>query len=196
MIPQGRMSTDLVESYLPPPESLQQVPLISFELGPIAVGDTSEGLVYQTWIMTWVANDLIATPQTTGSPVTVLTIPNLTFLNFTFDQNGRITVTYIDNTSSYLYWFDTSLGMTVTTDLGTDVLTPYIHLDDKRTMQSAVNDMLLWYLKVDGGTHELFMALQRERFLTNYSMATGIVGSKIHKLGMAGGLRLQFQFVA
>ena len=83
--------------------------------------------------------------------------------------------------------------MTVTTDLGSDVITPSIALDDKRVSQNSANDMLLWYSKPDGGgAYNLYMLRQRDRFLTEYLMESGISTPYITKLGMNDGLRVQF----
>jgi len=194
-IPQGRLSTTIVPGVLLEPENIQELPLVSHERGPIAIEDTSQGLLNQNWTLTYNAGtgDMTATPETTGSPVIVLTVLGLTFFSFTFDQNARIVIAYSTLVSSYLYWFDTALGMTTTKDLGSIVITPFISLDDKRETQSALNDMLLWYLKPDGLTYELFMLLQRERFLTEYSMITGVVNPKLQKVGMTDELRIQIE---
>jgi len=197
MIPEGRLSTTLVTGLYLDPEDQQKFPLVSHERGPIAIEDTSEGLLYQNWVMTYVAGDLVAAPEDTGSPSIVLTVADIIFVSFTFDQNARITITYSTLTSSYIYWYDSSLGMTVTTDLGSDVITPSIFLDDKRDTQNGVNDMLLWYTKSEGGgTYELFMLRQRDRFLTEYSMATGLTAPYIYNLGMSSELRIQLSLYA
>ena len=82
--------------------------------------------------------------------------------------------------------------MTTTKDLGAAVITPSIYLDDKRAAESAANDMLLWYTKAEGGgTYELFMLRQRDRFLTEYSMATGLSNRRIKNVGMSDVLRVQ-----
>lgn len=194
MIPQGRLSTTLVEGAYLPAEHIPFQALTSYEMGPLAIEDTSEGLIYQAWKVTYnrTTGDVTLIPTITGVPVVVLTVLDIKYITFTFDQNARVTITYTTSTSSYMYWYDTDIASTVTTDLGTDVITPSISLDDKRVTQSAVNDMLLWYTKEEiGGTYELFMLRQRDRFLTEYSMATGVPYSRLANIGMTDELRVQ-----
>ena len=171
-IPQGRLSTTVVEDVYLPPEGTITDYYTSREAGPIAIEDTSEGLLYQTWILTYdkPTGDFIVTPTITGSPSTIITVADVKYVSFTFDQTGRVIIAYSTSVSSFLYWYDTGVGQTVTTDLGSDVLGPTIYLDDKRYTQSAPSDMLLWYTKeeIGGGTFELFMLLQRERYLIEY----------------------------
>jgi hypothetical protein len=193
-IPEGRLSTTLVESSLLEPEAEQWLPTVNHERGPLAIEDTTLGLLYQNWIVTYdgPTGEITATPQTTGSPVVLATVMGIYFLTFTFDQSGRITFTYSTSTSSYIYWYDSSIGQTVTTDLGPSTLSPSVYMDDKRESQNASNDMLLWYFKPEeGNRYGLFMRIQRERFLTEHAMATGATSNQISKIGMSAGLRIQ-----
>jgi len=191
----GGLSSTPVPGDIAPPENRVFYALTSYELGPLAIEDTTEGNTYQNWTLTYNTGTglMTATPETIGFPVPTLTVPGIIYLTFTFDQNGRISYTWMTETSSYLYWYDTALGMTVTTDLGSDVITPSIALDDKRVSQNSANDMLLWYSKPDGGgAYNLYMLRQRDRFLTEYLMESGISTPYITKLGMNDGLRVQF----
>ena len=193
-IPQGRLSTTTVYGNYLPPRGVRTHPVASYELGPLAIEDTTEGLQYQDWLVTWDPNTdfFTATPQTTGPPAPdLLSASNVSFASFTFDQSARITYTYVNNVSSYLVWYDTQVGQYVTTDLGVDVLYPVIYLDDKRYRQNVVNDMLLWYTKLNGSVFDLFMRVQRDRFTIETEMETSLAASRIVALGMATGLRLQ-----
>jgi hypothetical protein len=192
-IPQGRMSTTPVPGTYGPPENRVFYALTSYEQGPIALEDTSEGLQYQNWTVTWdvATGELTALPETTQLPVVIATIADLISVSFTFDQSGRISFAYTTPVSSYLYWYDTQAGQTVTTDLGADAITPAISLDDKRYTQSAANDMLLWYTKANGETFDLYKLRQRDRFETEYLMETDLPYQYIHNNGMNDGLRVQ-----
>lgn len=193
-IPQGRMSTEYVPGNYILPEGVPAHPITSYEPGPLDVEDTTQGLTYQTWRLHWDVNtyDLILTALTTAEVYVLANIPGLTHASFTFDQSGRITYAWSTNTSSYMYWYDTALGQSVTTDLGNTVISPYIYLDDKRETQDEANDMLLWYTKPDGlGTHELFMKRQRDRFQTEYLMLQELPAYYIIAVGMTYGLRIK-----
>lgn len=192
-IPEGRMSTITIEgNYLPPKDRISY-PLSPYEVGPLAIEDTTLGLLYQNWSLSYDTNtgDITLTPETLGDPQVVLTVLDCVHISFTFDQAGHVTIAYSTNLSSYMYWYDTDLGTAVTTDLGPDALTPTVVLDDKRITQNTNNDILLWYTKSVGETWSLFMSLQRERFLTEYPMSTGLSAGNIRKAGMSSETRVQ-----
>ncbi len=195
-IPQGRLSTTPVLGTYLPPEGIQFHPIDVDEIGPLAVGDTSQGLIYQTWRLSLdiTTGDIILTPLATGAPVILANSAGITFLSFTFDQAARVSYTYTNNTSSYLYWYDTAIAQSVLVDLGSAVITPVIYLDDKRSSQNLANDMLLWYTKSDGaGKYKLYKKIQRERFLIEQEMAANLTQSRIVAMGMTSGLRIQMQ---
>ena len=193
-IPQGRLSTVPVVGSVGDPDNRSFYALESYERGPIAIEDTTEGLRYQNWTLTWDSGTTLftVTPETTGAPVPLFTVADIEYFTFTFDQSGRISFTWSTSASSFLYWYDTALGQTVTTDLGADVITPALLLDDKRETQNQANDMLLWYTKEElgGGSYELLQLLQRERFLTEHSEATGLAQQYIYNIGMGNNLRV------
>lgn len=195
-IPEGRLSTDwaATEGAFTIPEDRAFYAYVNYERGPIAIEDTSEGLLYQNWTFSWDSGTglVTATPETTGSPSVIpgLSIPACSILSCTFDQNGRVSVAYI-NGNGYLFWYDTDLATTVTTDLGTDIRGIALYLDDKRSTQNAFNDMLLWYTKVNGPVYDLYMLRQRDRFLTEYLMTSGLELYHIHNTGMSSNLRGQ-----
>lgn len=195
-IPQGRMSTvPVIGEYLPP-EGVTPHPLTTYEAGPVDVEDTSEGLLYQTWRLTWDigTGNFILRAETTLQEYIIGTSTLVSHASFTFDQSGRITFAWTNDVSSYLYWYDTQLAQTVTEDLGAAIFTPTIYLDDKRATQNVVSDMLLWYTRPDGvGKYNLYMKIQRERFLIETEMLTQLESYYIIACGMTGGLRVQLR---
>lgn len=195
-IPQGRMSTvPVIGEYLPP-EGVSPHPYTTFERGPVDVEDTTKGLLYQDWQLVWEpgTGNFVLTARTTGESYIIGNSFLVTYASFTFDNSGRVTFAWSNDVSSYLYWYDTAQGQTVTDDLGVNVITPTIYLDDKRKTQDTANDMLLWYTKADGlGTYTLYMKEQRDRFLIEYEMATTLESYKITACGMTKELRVQIR---
>jgi hypothetical protein len=191
-IPQGRLSSVPQVGLILPPEDRPFYGLISYEKGPIAIEDTTQGMLYQNWTMNWdrATGNLNLSPETVGDPTTIINLPNLEYFTFTWDQAGRVSLTYTDDVSSYLYWYDTEAGQTVTTDLGADVRTPSLSLDDRRSAENTVNDMLLWYIKGTTGNYNLYMRRQRDRFLNEYLMLTGLTEGHIHTVGMGDNFRV------
>lgn len=195
-IPQGVMSSTPVIGAFLPPEDRPFLADVSYEKGPLAIGDVSLGLLYQDWNFTYEPGTgvITATPETTGSPVDVFTASDITYFTCTFDQNARITISYITPVSSFLFWFDTELGGTTIRDIGNDVFTVSIYLDDKRDTQSSVNDMLAWYTRSDGGgLFNLYMRVQRDRFQIENEMLTGIPEQYIWNVGITDELRIQLR---
>lgn len=195
-IPEGRMSTIPVIGDYRPPEGVNLHPITTYEFGPIDIEDTTEGLLYQTWRLTWdiSTGDFILRGETTLNEYTIGNSPDVNHASFTFDQSGRVTFAWTNATSSYLYWYDTQVAQQVTTDLGLEVLTPTIYLDDKRLTQNAASDMILWYTKYTGGEkYALYMKLQRERFLIETEMMTDLESYYIIACGMTNELRVQLR---
>jgi hypothetical protein len=198
-IPQGQLSSVLVDGTFLSPEGGVFQPLSDIESGPIDVEDTSQGLDYQDWIMTWAGGTFTLTPQTVGAPSTPLTgISNVARFTFTFDQNGRVYIAWETTTpgQSSFWWYDTLAAAKVTTDLtalyGGNVYSPRCHLDDRRQMQFANNDILLFYTMDSATTgYEMFMGIQRERFQIQNSLADEILYKNIHRCGMHDGLRIK-----
>lgn len=197
-IPEGRLSTDwaATESQYSMPEDRVFYAYVNYERGPVAIEDTTEGLLYQNWTFSWDSGtgDVTATPES-GPAQVVHNIPACSLISCTFDQNGRVNIAYI-NGNGYLWWYDTALGSRATRDLGSDIFSLSLYLDDKRETQNTDNDMLLWYTKQNGSVWDLYMAIQRDRFLVEYSMYNGLDVGFIHNSGMSYGLRGQLSIMS
>jgi len=192
-IPQDRMSTEVVEGVFIAPEERTHGPLQSFEAGPIALNDPSAGLSYQVWELVWEpgTGNFVVYPETTGGSFIILNVADVLHCSFAFDNNGHVNIAYTVGGDSYLYWYDTNVAGWVTTALTAGTTKPTLNLDDKRTTQTNSNDILLWYTKqqVDF-TWNLYKREQRERFLDEQLMATGVF-PYIYKVGMNDVLRGQ-----
>lgn len=157
-----------------------------FEDGPIELNDPSAGLYYQIWQA--LAHDggvRLYDAQEVGTDV--LTALNITEMSFTFDQNGRPSICFTQYGQTKIYWFDSSLGGVTTTTIGAGIGSPKVILDDKRQTQTGSSDIIMGYIK----NMQLCYRQQRDRFLIEYVLATGVVGRLI-KIGMGNNLRLQF----
>jgi hypothetical protein len=199
-IPEGRLATDWDSTAggYAVPEDRRFYAFVNYERGPIDIEDPGQGINYQNWTFSWDSGtgDVTATPETTGSPQVVHNIPACSLISCTFDQNGRVSIAYI-NGNAYLWWYDSVPATKVTTDLGSDIRGITLYMDDKRTTQLNKDDMLLWYTKPDGGsTFDLFMRVQRERFQTEHAMASGLEYSNILNSGMNSNLRGQLSLSA
>lgn len=191
-IPDGKMSAVPIEApYLVPDERDRISLLEDYELGPIALSDVSQTLRYQNWGMVYNASNFTLTPETTGSPSVVHTSVDTEQISFCFDQNGNIAIVYIDNTTDgHLYWFDPTPSNYVVLDLPDPIVGAMLSLDDKRDLQSAASDALLWYTRKIGEQHNLYQRIQRERFTIEHLMVENVYPF-IYKAGMHEELRGQ-----
>ena len=194
--PQDRMSTEPAPGLYLDPDDRQRSLVEDWERGPIELNDVSQGLFFQNWKLTWesLTGNFVVTPQAFGFPTTVLfAIPGITQCSFAFDKNGHVNVSYTSNGLPYLYWYDTVSAGWTTTALPVTVNCPTLTLDDKRKMESANNDIILWWTEYQiTGNYTLYRALQRDRFspLVPKLMQTGLP-KNIFKCGMNTGLRVQ-----
>lgn len=190
--PEDRLSTTVEEAtYLDPDGAIRGFHE-DYDRGPIAIGDMSQGGTYQEWhgSYDWGTEWIVLTPDTTGSPQSVLNIPNLSELSFCFDQNGNITVVYVQAGVLKLYYYDT-LAQDFATLIIPGGLSGMVTLDDKRARQSALHDIMLIYTKDDGiGGYELHSRRQRDRFDPEIPLNEACYRYMLN-LGMHEGLRVQ-----
>lgn len=184
-IPDNRLSTVPVQAlYLPPDDQDQVFDLLrDNERGPIALSDPSQGQHFQKWTLTYVDPDFTLSPTDVGVPTVVLTAANVTQIGLGFDQNGHETICYNTSSSAFLFWFDSQVGQFVTTDLGSDVISVSLTLDDKRNRQTQANDVLLFYTKSGAVDFDLFYRQQRERYGVERLLATEVLQT-IYATGM------------
>lgn len=195
---EDRLSTTTVVSDWEYPDGLDRALDEDYELGPIALEDTSEGVDYQRWHLTYNGGtgEFTVTPELTGSAV-VIPIPpvsSVTQCSLAFDNNGHVNIAYsVISGQTYLYWYDTLIADWTTTTLPSTVYCPTLTLDDKRYFATSTNDILLWWVELQpDSTYKLYRAQQRDRFdpLVPKEMAANVY-KYIYKVGMNKGLRVQ-----
>lgn len=191
-LPQNELSDPAVAAvdYFEPDGRVRTSLLTDYELGGIAIGDPSQGLQVQIWEGQYSGGKVQIKPETGSTWADVLTIADLTEFTFTFDQNMRPAVAYIAAGAAAFYWFDTVPATYVTTALPS-AASPVITLDDKRPMQLAANDVLLFYLR----SGRVYYRQQRERFGTERDIGAIPSGTtRITRWGMSKAFRLQLEF--
>jgi hypothetical protein len=187
---QNRMSTEPIPGAYLPPDDIAHDLLEDYEAGTIALSDPSGGQRYQTWILTYSDPVFTLTPQTVGPAVPVLSAAGAVQIGVAFDQNGRETICYNTATNGFLYWWDSSVPGFVTTDLGTEVQSLALTLDDKRNRQTQANDILLWYTLPGAEDFDLFVRYQRTRYTEEHPMWEATL-QRIIQVGMNDGTRVQ-----
>lgn len=153
------------------------------EDGGVAIEDTSRGLLYQTWSAR--REDGVVYLGADNTPDFEILRGDVSEISFTFDQNMRLVLAYVEDGVAKMRWYDTSAEQDVITVLGADVITPRVALDDKRTSQLGISDVILMYVRGDAIYHRL----QRDRYDTEYLTQEEGGAAGLVKIGMMRNMR-------
>lgn len=185
-------SSSPIVGFLYAPDNIPKRPTIDYELGGVALQDPSQGLSMQTW-RCWFDRQasavMVESPNT--PPTKIFDQEDITWLSFCFDQNMRWCAVYtIQDGSSYLRWYDSSLPGYAVTQMPNGVITPFLTLDDKRPSQNGFSDIILAYIE----NQSACIRVQRERFQVPHVWQEDIPKDwVIRNFGMSNKLRLQME---
>ena len=192
MIPDYRLSTTNIDGDFVEREKYSSNDSISYEWGGIAINDASEGLMCKVWIATIDASgasiNIISDTETLND---FYTGTNITSVSLAFDRNMNPAVSFIENSTSKLKWYDAEVGGYTVTTLDSNVVSTRLSMDDKRFLQSASSDIILGYIK----SGALYFRAQRDRFSVEYLLKDNLGNTKLLEIGMGDGLRFLFQLV-
>src|SRR5690606_30037909 len=150
MLPDNVLSTPAVPGTFLEPRNQPKEPLIDWCRGGVGLQDSSLGLNVYDWRARYVDGDiLIGVPG--HVPETVLvSVADVTELQFTFDQNMQPFVTYmVSGETMYYRWYDATVPGFVT-DTVADAWSPRCDIDDRRQnpgILAGLSDIILAYLK-------------------------------------------------
>lgn len=190
MMPGNVLSTIAMPGAFLPPRNAPPQQLIDYEMGGIAISDPSRGLQVKTWRMRYIDGDFVIDAPGVA-PTTVYTRPSVTEFSFSFDQNMKVFITFVDNTGPKYYWYDATIPGYALVSLGAGVISPKCSLDDKRLNEVSISDIILAYVR----SGNLYYRQERDRFSTERLLANS-VGGYLRRVGMGTGLRLQFEIGA
>ena len=161
----------------------------SWEQGGVGLSDTSQGLVSHIW-RAWTDSKAIYIqrsdlPKDTAK--TLLAAPDITELDFTFDQNMRPVLTYVSGGIAKLYWYDTVSQSQTVTDFP-NAKNPRVSLDDKRAFNTANSDVIFAYINND----QLCCRYQRERYGIEHVLHQLPPKTQLVKIGMGTANRFLF----
>lgn len=179
--------TDLPDVELPYPDNLKTVGLTDRELGGVSLNDTSQGLSSKVWTLAVVGDNVLLSSDS-DAPVTLFTQANIKDVSLAFTQSMQPTVAWEDTTGNlWLRYFDSTISDYSILDLGLGT-TPRLTLDDKRLESSLLSDVIIAYVR----GNSLIIRLQRDRFLTEYTLRSDLPNdSRLEQLGMHN-LRVYF----
>ena len=186
MLPGNVLSTQEVRGTMTGARAMAVTKYIDYEDGGVAINDSSQGNQYQVWRARLIRDQVLLSAQNTDEFV-LYEAPGITEISFTFDQNMRPVLSFMQAGRAKLRWYDPSAGGQVVTDLPATAITPRVILDDKREKQSSLSDVIIAYVR-DGG---LYYRQQRDRYQIERLLASGIT-SGLLRIGFSDQLRLQF----
>tara|TARA_R110001606_G_C15330447_1_gene645518 strand:- start:38 stop:610 length:573 start_codon:yes stop_codon:yes gene_type:complete len=185
MMPDNVLSSTPINAAFSGARALPVTRTVDYEDGGIAIQDPSRGSQYQRWRGRLLGENIILDAPEVESFV-ALSGPDITEISFTFDQNMRPAIAYVQDGVAKLWWFDSVPGQQVITEYP-GAITPRVILDDKRFTQTSNSDVILGYVR-DG---TLYYRQQRDRFTIERLLDVGPhVG--LVKIGFNVQLRLQF----
>jgi hypothetical protein len=193
MLPDHVLSTKPIIAPFLFPRDGEPSPIVDYELGGIALNDPTEGLRYQPWKaklkigVNYIGEVYISAVNYTET--LHYTASGISSVSMTFDQNMNPAIAYMQQGTAKLRWYDTTIPGYSIISLPAGSQFPRCCLDDKRELQTAASDIILSYVR-DG---TLYFREQRDRFLVEYTLRTGIV-SNLTMLGMNKVNRMQFAF--
>lgn len=194
MLPDNTL-TELDSAEFLAPRSNPYQALECWELGGVALSDTSQPFAHN-W-HGYVDGKIIYLKQASDNaePVAVLGfLGEVTELSFSFDQNMRPIITYVEDGVAKLYWYDTSAAQNTLT-VYPDIKNPRLSLDDKRRFNVGGSDIIFAYVT---DHNRLCYRLQRERYGTEHELmvdesATVIKPLKLFRIGMTTANRFLFE---
>ena len=188
MLPNNQWASQpVVDDIIAPRDKAKVNPTTSSDNGPIAIQNTSKGLMAKIWTASY---NSVTGSVTLQDGTNLFTDVSLKELSLTFNQTGNPLVAFRSATRIKIWWYDPLLSNYTIKDV-TAGDQPFCYLDERRPEFSANSDVFLLYHR-DG---EIFYRLQRDRFDVEYS--TGIIGGTdivIECFGMAKNNRLQIKY--
>lgn len=159
------------------------------DVGPITLGDDSQGLIYQLWELRWDngTGDFIVYSED-GQEISVTSSVDVVPWRYdvTFDTAGRVFICWGGSDGVHIYWFDPLLPGFTDTLIVPGGKNPFCHLD-YRTVENFVDaDIVL--------TYELNNAVYYRRTSQRYTQEfptplTSLNGEKLVKCGVGVGRR-------
>lgn len=191
MIPDNTLSsTPQIRSFLPPRDG-EVLPLESREFGGVAIEDGSQGLQVKIWTMVYEDGDFIIEADDVAPAVVLSGVPDVDEFQFTFDQNMRVFITYMQEGNARYWWFDSLTASQTTSTLPAGSRDVKCTFDDKRNIRVPDSDIILSYMRGDS----LYFRAQRDRYTVEYLLSDQLAGKRLRQMGMNRGLRMQWDLV-
>lgn len=189
MIPGNTISTTPIVGNFEYPNTLPYSRLSQTVMGGIALGDASQGRLYQTWIVTLTGTTITVAPTATGIAELTFTatdvLPTST-VTLAFDTNMGVALAWTTAAGAKLYFFDSTTSAYATVDYP-GVTSCRLAVDDARSFYSSNSDIVFGYVRAGN----LYWRQQRDRYQTERFV--GATNKSLIRLGRSVANRLQFE---
>lgn len=163
-------------------------PLIDFEVGGVALYDSSEGLRVQTWRSAYEDGSVVCYDGDENRYV-LFSRPGVVALGLAFDQLMAPFVAFQDAGGVAYWWFNPATSvMEFSPYLPGSTSAPRCTLDDTRELASGWSDIILAYMR----GRDLCYRQQRDNYAIERVLEED-AGSSLMAIGMAKNLSLQFR---
>jgi hypothetical protein len=190
MLPDHVISTPLQESPFLPNQSYIDSKRVAYSIGGVGLNDPSQGPNFQLWTATLeVALSGLGSvyiEAATHVKSLLFTLNGMTEVSLTFDQNMQPVIGYLAFGQGGIYWYDGTVPGFVFFNFAGVVNCPRVTLDDRQELDVSISDVLVFYTRVGN----LYYREQRDRYLVEYLLETGVVGSVL-KVAMGENNRIQ-----
>lgn len=187
MIPEGTVLRSGGEALLPP-DGQKVDGLVDYELGGVAIDDTSEGLSGYTWRCRVVGSSVLIGRD--GVPeVELFQRSGITDVAFAFSQAMQPHVAWEQGDGLvWMRWFDGTTNEYRIDTFGAG-RSPRLCLDDKRPGMIDYSDVILAYVTAGD---RIAYRMQRERFGIEHDLGPAGMAGRIVRMGMSARNSLQF----
>jgi hypothetical protein len=189
-LPSNSLSTSNAVLQFESPRDIAKLSLEDWDKGGVNVNDASQGLLVYNWRCYFDGSAILVEVPGVVLPQLLYTQAGIAELAFTWDQSMRPFIAWQleDGTCQYR-WFDPTVPGFVVSDLPSGSKNPRCQLDDKRVAQSSASDIILAYMN----SGELRYRQQRDRYLTERVLKTGLGTRSLLQIGMSRAFRFQFR---
>jgi hypothetical protein len=164
--------------------------LEDFELGGVALNDSSQGRYTQRWKGWYDSGNIYLNNEADATSILVNSgLSNVLEVSITFDGSMAPVIAYLVGTTTNLYWYDAIIpGYTTLSYSG--CTSPMLCYDDKRESETTNSDIMLFYIR-NGG---IYYRQQRDRFTIEYTLIASVPSGRIMNVGMNLENRLQLTY--
>lgn len=167
-------------------QNRRTIPLIDYEVGAASLYVSATEFTQYLW--TAESDGSSVTVYRDGvAPVVVTTDTDITQIALGFDQTMRPHIAYMAGGVCKFYWFNSVSGVMETRTIP-GATNPRLCMDEKREARTGDSDLLLSY-QVGGN---LCLRAQRERFIDEHVLVTGVTGQLV-VFGLSTQGRLQWK---